>query len=202
MKDKIIEIIMGIIIVFIIILLGFWVKEYTYETNYDEKINSIMEDDVEIEKKWLIDKTKIPYDLSNAEVIEIEQTYICFSPEIRVRRINNGDEYTFAVKINMTSDGLIRDEMENSITEEEYNNMIIKKEGNTIYKTRYQFLEDGNLYAIDIFKGDLEGLAYMEIEFENKELADNFETPDWVIKDVTSDIRYKNGYLARYGIPK
>ena len=202
MKAKIIEVIIGIIFAFLIIILGFLIKEYIYETNYDDKINSIMADNVEIEKKWLIDKTKIPYELSNAEVIEIEQTYICFSPEIRVRRINNGDEYTFAVKINMTSDGLIRDEMENSITEEEYNNMIIKKEGNTIYKTRYQFLEDGNLYAIDIFKGDLEGLAYMEIEFENKELADNFETPDWVIKDVTSDIRYKNGHLARYGIPE
>ena len=42
----------------------------------------------------------------------------------------------------------------------------------------------------------------MEIEFENKELADKFKTPDWVIKDVTADIRYKNGYLARYGIPE
>ena len=41
-----------------------------------------------------------------------------------------------------------------SMKNEEYNNMITKKEGNTIYKTRYQFLEDNNLYAIDIFKGD------------------------------------------------
>lgn len=202
MKDKIIEIIIGIILSFLIILLVFFIKEYIYTTNYDNKIDSIMADDVEIEKKWLIDKTKIPYDLSNAEKIEIEQTYICFSPEIRVRRINDGAEYTFAVKTNMTWDGLVRDEMEEAITEEEYNNMIAKKEGNTIYKTRYQFLKDNNLYAIDIFKGDLEGLAYMEIEFENKELADNFETPEWVIKDVTADIRYKNGHLARYGIPK
>lgn len=202
MKDKIIEIIIGIILVFLIIRLAFFIKEYIYEINYGDKINSIMADDVEIEKKWLIDKTKIPYNLSNAEVIEIEQTYICFSPEIRVRKINNGQQYTFAVKTNMTSDGLIRNEMEEAITEEEYNNMIKKKEGNTIYKTRYQFLEDNNLYAIDIFKGDLEGLAYMEIEFENKELADKFKTPDWVIKDVTADIRYKNGYLARYGIPE
>ena len=81
-------------------MLGFFVKEYIYDINYNEKINSIMEDSVEIEKKWLIDKTKIPYDLVNAEVIEIEQTYICFSPEIRVRRMNNGKEYTFAVKTN------------------------------------------------------------------------------------------------------
>jgi len=202
MKEPIIKIVIGIILVFLIIFLGVSIKSLIYEMNYNFKILSIGRDDIEIEKKWLIDKTKIPYDLSKAEKFEIEQTYISFSPEIRVRKINNGEEYTFAVKTNMTSDGLIRDEMENTITEEEYNNMIKKKEGNTIYKTRYQFLEDNILYAIDIFKDDLEGLAYMEIEFENKELSDEFETPSWVIKDVTADVRYKNGHLAKYGIPE
>ena len=87
-----------------------------------------------IEKKWVVNKDKIPYDLSNSEITKIEQTYICFSPEIRVRKINDGEEYTFAVKNNMTSDGMIRDEMEDSITQEEYNNLMKKQEGNTIYK--------------------------------------------------------------------
>ena len=97
---------------------------------------------------------------------------------------------------------MTRNELEESITEEEYENMIKKKEGNTIYKTRYQFLDDDYLIAIDIFSGDLEGLAYMEIEFENHEIANQYRAPGWVIKDVTDDLNYKNGYLARYGIPK
>ena len=160
-----------------------------------------MADTVEIEKKWIIDKENIPYNLSNAEIIEIEQTYICFSPEIRVRKINNGKEYTFAVKTNMTADGMTRDEFEDNITEEEYNNLIKKREGNTIRKTRYQFLDGDQLLAIDIFSGELKGLAYLEIEFENQEKANKFETPSWVIKDVTSDLNYKNGHLAKYGIP-
>ena len=122
----------------LIFILALSIKSFIYDIRYSKKVDSIMADKVEIEKKWIIDKDKIPYSLSNAEVLEIEQTYICFSPEIRVRRINKGEEYTFAVKTNMTSDGMIRDEMENSITEEEYNNMIKKREGNTIYKTRYQ----------------------------------------------------------------
>lgn len=168
---------------------------------YIYKIRNIQADDYEIEKKWLIDKNQIPYDLSKAEIFKIEQTYICFSPEIRVRKINDGEQYTFTVKTNMTADGLTRDELEIDITQEEYENLINKKEGNTIYKTRYQFLDKGNILAIDIFSGELEGLAYLEIEFENKEQANSFETPDWVIKDVTSDINYKNGHLARFGIP-
>ena len=42
----------------------------------------------------------------------------------------------------------------------------------------------------------------MEIEFKNEEESNKFEDPKWVVKDVTSDINYKNGHLARYGIPE
>lgn len=200
MKIKI-NIILITVIVLICIAVIFCIKEIIYIDNYNEKINDNLSDNLEIEKKWIIDKNKIPFELSNAEIFEIEQTYICFSPEIRVRKINKGEQYSFAVKTNMTDNGLVRNEMEENITEEEYNSLIKKKEGNTIYKTRYQFLHENNVYAIDIFKGELEGLAYLEIEFSSKEEADEFASPDWVIKDVTNDIRYKNGFLARYGIP-
>ena len=200
-KNICINFLVIVLILIIIVTIIIALKNIIYDINYVNKINSIMADTVEIEKKWLIDKDKIPYDLYNSEIIEIEQTYICFSPEIRVRKINNGKEYTFAVKTNITSDGMIRDEIEDFITQEEYNNLMKKQEGNTIYKTRYQFLDGDYLLAVDIFSGELKGLAYLEIEFENQEEADNFQTPNWVIKDVTSDLNYKNGHLARYGIP-
>lgn len=202
MNPKIKKLIIFSLVLCIVIILVFGIKEIVYQLNYDNTLEEIMSDDIEIEKKWLIREEDIPYNLSNAEIFEIEQTYISFSPEIRVRRINCGQEYTFAVKTNLTSDGMIRDELEDSITEEEYNNLIKKKEGNTIRKTRYQFLDGNYLVAIDIFSGELDGLAYMEIEFANKDEANKFQTPSWVIKDVTDDIRYKNGHLARYGIPE
>ena len=172
--------------------------------DYDNRIEELLSDDKEIEKKWLIDKEKIPYDLESkdVEVYDIQQTYLCFDPEMRVRNYNNGQDYEFTVKMNMTKDGLIRDESNFKITKEEYENLIKKKEGTTIHKTRYQLFDDGQIIAIDIFHDDLDGLAYMEIEFSNKEEADNFKTPSWVIKDVTNDINYKNGHLARYGIPE
>lgn len=190
-----------VLILILIVIVSVVLKNIIYDINYASKVNSIMADTVEIERKWIIDKDKIPYDLSNSEITEIEQTYISFSPEIRVRKINDGKEYTFTVKTNMTADGMTRDEMETYITQEEYNNLIKKQEGNTIYKTRYQFLDGDYLLAVDIFSGELDGLAYLEIEFENQEDANNFQTPNWVIKDVTSDLNYKNGHLARYGIP-
>lgn len=200
-KNVWIIILLIVLILILIVTISIAIKKIIYDAKYTNKIKAIMADDVEIEKKWIIDRTKIPYDLSNSEMIKIEQTYISFSPEIRVRKINEGEKYTFAVKTNMVSDGMIRDEMEREITQEEYNNLIKKQEGNTIYKTRYQFLDGDYLLAIDIFSGELDGLAYLEIEFENQEEANNFKTPAWAIKDVTSDVNYKNGYLARYGIP-
>jgi len=166
-------------------------------------INLPMEKDTgeEIERKWLINKDKIPYDLNSAVKQEIEQTYISFSPEIRVRNINNGEKYILTIKSNMSVDGLVRDEKEYYISKEEYESLLKKREGNTILKTRYQIFENGNILEIDIFKNQLEGLAYMEIEFPNEEKAKAYKDPEWVIKDVTSDVRYKNGHLARYGIP-
>lgn len=171
---------------------------------YSERLDEILADEKEIERKWVIDKDKIPYDLDKEDVrvYEIEQTYICFDPEMRVRRYNGGEFYEYTVKTNMTSDGMVRDEVNIDINETQYNNLVIKKEGNTINKTRYQFYSEGQLIAIDIFHGDLDGLAYMEIEFPTMEESLEYETSDWVIRKVTDDINYKNGHLARYGIPE
>ena len=176
-------------------------KNKIYELKYKNRISELTNDNIEIEKKWLIDKDKIKYDLSEAKVYEIEQTYINFSPEIRIRRVND-TQFSFTLKYNMTSDGLVRDELDFLIDEKQYNELKPKQVGNTVYKTRYKLLKDGQVIAIDIFKGDLEGLAYMEIEFASIEEANLYETPDWVIKDVTDDIRYKNASLAQYGIPE
>ena len=156
----------------------------------------------EIERKWLINASDIPYNLKDGVEQKIVQTYLNFSPEIRVRNINNGEKYILTIKSDMSVDGLTRDEKEYYISEEEYNNLLKKQEGNTIVKTRYQIFDNGNIMEIDIFEKQLEGLAYMEVEFETEEKARAFETPKWVIKDVTDDIRYKNGYLARYGMPE
>ena len=195
----IVLLILLLIVVSVIVFLV--IKKYKSE-KYDERIGEILSDDKEIERKWLIRKEDIPYDLngSDVEIYEIKQTYLCFDPEMRVRDYNNGQSYEFTMKNNMSIDGLIRDEINLDITKEQYDNLVIKQEGTTINKTRYQFYADGQIIAIDIFHGDLDGLAYMEIEFASEEESKKYKEPDWVIKDVTDNVNYKNGHLARYGI--
>ncbi len=204
MKTKIILTIACIMIFVCIIVIGCTMSSYR-SIKYSNEVTQIMADTLEIEKKWLIDKNKIPYDLSKAnDIVKIEQTYINFSPEIRIRKyddLRGNYSYEFTVKTNLRDNGTVRDEFNSVISEEEYNELLVKKEGNTILKTRYQLLDNDNVIALDIFHGDLDGLAYMEIEFKDLEQANDFKTPDWVIKDVTDDVNYKNGHLARYGVP-
>jgi len=158
---------------------------------------------LEIEKKWVIAKDEIPYDLSNMERFEITQTYISYSPEVRVRKIVNDGitYYTTTTKEYVNDKGIVRKESESYITQQEYEEALENKLGNTIYKTRYQIEIDGHIYAFDIFNGDLNGLAYLEIEFDSEQEAIAFEEPSWVIKDVTNNRRYKNQELSKYGMP-
>lgn len=191
MKKNIFLIIELVIIIILVIMLIL---------KYNE--DNILKYDKEIEKKWLIRQEDIPYDLSKAEKYEIVQTYLNFSPEIRVRNINN-DEYVLTIKCDTALKGFVREEHEWLISREEYEHLLTKQEGNTITKTRYRFVDDNGMeMEIDIFSGDLEGLAYLEIEFIDTESSEKYGNPDWIIKDVTTDLLYKNGHLARYGVPK
>ena len=156
----------------------------------------------EIERKWLVDPEQIPYDLEKeADKFELTQTYLNFSPEIRVRNISD-KRYIMAIKTGLTEEkGLSRSETQYDVTKEEYEHLLAKQEGNTIHKTRYQIKVNQYTYAFDFFHDQLDGLTYVEIEFPSEEEANSFEAPSWFGKDVTNDIDYKNQKLAQHGIP-
>lgn len=190
----------SIFVIILILVLSLSACEINTEVLENVNLSNI---ELEIEKKYLIDKDNIPYDLNNYNYFEIYQTYINYSPELRVRKIRykNQEFYMMAVKRYVNENALTREELDFYVTEEEYNNTVARGLDNTIHKFRYQ-IEEGDLtYCIDIFKDALEGLAYLEIEFDSEESANSFETPSWVIEDVTNDRSYKNAQLAQFGIP-
>jgi CYTH domain-containing protein len=190
------------------LVLNIWIgREYKhlmkeYEAISKNKTIDPSGEGKEIERKWLVDRDKIPYDLEkDADKYELTQTYLNFSPEVRVRNISN-KRYIMAIKTGLTEKkGLTREETQYDITKEEYEHLLTKQEGETIYKTRYQIKIDGNTYAFDFFHEQLDGLTYLEIEFPSEDEANAFEAPSWLGKDVTNDINYKNQKLAQNGIP-
>lgn len=68
----------------------------------------------------------------------------------------------------------------------------------TLTKHRAHFEYNGRLWEIDLFtdKGNNK-LILCELEFKTVEDRDSFtDLPPWVGEEVTSDYRYKNGYLV------
>lgn len=163
------------------------------------------EENVEIERKWLIKTEKIPFDLASCSRIHIDQAYVSFSPTIRIRDVDHGRKYLLTVKTKAAGfdPDLAKNEYETEISAEEYGQLMQIARGNIVSKTRYIYNGDnGYRYEIDIFEGLLKGLAYLEIEFDDNDAATGFPDPEWVECDVTYLSDYKNSSLAKYGIPE
>lgn len=157
---------------------------------------------VETERKFLIDPAKLPKDMDKrGKVYDIVQTYISLSPEMRVRMLNK-KYYYFTLKRPLDDVGLSREEIEFRITQEEYEALVKKREGSTIYKTRYQFYENGTYIFVDVYYSKkLTGLVVAEVEFPSAEASRKFKAPKWFGEEITADLRYKNANLAKHGMP-
>ena len=148
----------------------------------------------ELEEKLKISKD---IDLSKINIDEVDDLN-----EIRISRRKFKEERIIDF-INKTKNPFVFKVNCRLVKLEFTNNGRKAEDAITIHKTRYQYVnEDGKITAIDIYENELKGLAYMEIEFATEEEAKKYTSPDFVIKDVTSDERYKNGSLARFGIPE
>lgn len=188
--------------------IGILIMNLIYTYAILPKLNGT-KNDQEIERKWLINPKDMPFNIPEEakESWHIKQTYINFSPEIRVREITDSKDntyWTMAVKSDMTADGMTRTEKEWYIEKSEYEKLMAKAEPNakTISKTRYSVYKDNVRYEYDIFHDQLDGLAYVEKEFDSFKAAKKFVTPRYVGKDVTADKRYKNQALAQFGTPE
>lgn len=154
---------------------------------------------IEIERKFLVDLNKVPYDFSKLERKSIEQGYIIYKPEIRVRSIS-GEDFFMTIK-GETDSSDVRNELEFRISKEAFFTLMSRDDVSKISKTRYIVKEGLNKYEIDVFDGKLKGLACLEVEFENKEASDNFVVPNWITREITNDLRYRNSSLAKNNVP-
>jgi len=142
----------------------------------------------------------MPEGLEEYVKYEIEQGYLNRKPTMRIRKRN--DEYIFTYK-NVPEgldreDILVNEEIEVPLNEKSYKNLKKKIDDHLIKKTRYVIPLDNGLKAeLDVFRGRLKGLVFVEVEFPDIETAESFQKPDWFGEDVSSDKRYKNGHLSQ-----
>ena len=68
-------------------------------------------------------------------------------------------------------------------------------EKGAISKTRFEIKVANQIFEVDEFYGENEGLIIAEIELESETEA--FDKPNWLGKEVTNDERYYNAYLSK-----
>ena len=154
---------------------------------------------MEIEKKYRV--KQIPEGLDSYEKKIIEQGYLCTNPIVRIRRSNEDYILTykskFGIEEKQNQNACISNEVEVPLNESGYEHLKTKVDDHMISKTRYIIpLTDGLKAELDIFREQLEGLYFVEVEFPNEEAASEFVPPEWFGEDVSRDRRFKNNYLA------
>lgn len=144
---------------------------------------------LEIEHKYLV----INDSFKNyaKETVYIKQGYLSRVPERTVRvRIRNDKGY---ITIKGKNKGDVRLEFEYEIPLSDASELLKLAEGRVIEKRRYIVKWDNNIWEIDEFSGDREGLTIAEIELSSSD--EKYSLPPFVGENVTGDPRYYNSNL-------
>lgn len=147
---------------------------------------------LEIERKFLIKKELLEFP-ENGD--EIKQGYITNTKDVvvRVRTVNQGNNQLAFLTIKGKNKGITRTEIEKELDYEEAIILIEEFCPVLVEKTRYMVEFEGNVFEIDVFEGENEGLIIAEIELESEE--QEFKKPKWLGKEVSDDKRYYNNNL-------
>lgn len=151
----------------------------------------------EIERKFKVAGDFLPY---VSRSYRICQGYLSSVPERTVRIRIKGDRGFITVKGLTSESGMSRYEWEKEIPVEDAIDMLRLCEQGVIDKTRHIVeVTDGNVtnvFEIDEFHADNEGLVIAEIELSSED--EEFLRPQWLGEEVTSDSRYYNSYLSAH----
>lgn len=149
----------------------------------------------EIERKFLV--KEFPEELKHsAECQPIEQGYLALEKdgkEVRLRK--KGKQYLLTVK---TAGSLLREEYETALSRSQFKTLWEATRGRRLSKERYTFELDSYTIEVDRFAPPLHGLILAEIEFETEQAAHDFQAYDWMYKDVTEIVSFKNRELIRF----
>ena len=145
---------------------------------------------VEIERKFLVDTSKLP-PLPKPYIIK--QGYIAASDAtVRVRICDDNAFLTLKGR----AKGLTRSEFEYPIPLSDAHAMLSELCIHPfISKKRYLIQHEGHTWELDIFEGENEGLVIAEIELTGE--TEPFDKPEWVTQEVSHDPRYRNAYLVK-----
>lgn len=146
---------------------------------------------IEIERKYLVNKTKWN-ETDKPQGQFFRQGYLLTDPNKTIRiRVTDSKGY---LTIKGLSIGATRPEFEYEIPKDEAEQLLNMFTISDLTKVRYKILVNENLWEVDEFLGDNEGLIVAEIELQSEEEA--FVLPIWAEKEVTGEDKYYNSTLS------
>lgn len=148
----------------------------------------------EIERKFLV--KDLSFKKEAFRQTKILQGYLNSHPERTVRVRQRGEMGFITIKGKSNESGMSRYEWEKEILASEAEELIKICEPGVIEKIRYEVQVGENIYEIDEFFGENEGLILAEIELTSE--TQNFERPAWLDLEVTGLKEYYNSNLIKH----
>lgn len=89
------------------------------------------------------------------------------------------------------------------LSEEEHAILALALQGPRLTKIRHRLRSSpGATLSVDEFQGDLTGLVLAEVELGNAADLAAFPTPEFAVREVTSEPQYTGGALVCHGLPR
>lgn len=147
----------------------------------------------EIERKFLVAHDAWRTAVTSAS--RIRQGYLCVEPGRTVRVRLAGEQAWLTIK--GLGNGAGRAEFEYPLPPADalalLDHLCLRPQ---IDKTRHLVPHGGLTFEVDVFHGDNEGLVMAEVELSAVDT--HVDLPPWIGREVTSDHRYFNAYLAQH----
>ena len=166
---------------------------------------------LEIEKKYIVKFPKSWSDLASlfdrlVDVKRIEQVYLKQKEgdqqSARVRKTIEGlsgdTNIVYHFNIKKRIELMVNQEIEKEITKSKYEEYLKDKspKNKILSKTRFVFKYQDQIFELDVFKGDLKGLAILEIELKDKKQEVTLPPFLKIEKDVSEIEKYNNFNLS------
>ena len=154
---------------------------------------------VERERRWLC--AGLP-GLPLLRTEAIRDLYVDNS-RLRLRRATPGDGGPPILRLSKKADLAADTRLITTLylTEFEYA-LFADLPGRVLEKTRHYYAAGDVALSVDRFEGALAGLFLAEAEFVDDAAMAAFPHPDFAVREVTEDPRYKGGELVLHGVPE
>lgn len=143
---------------------------------------------VEIERKFLV----VGETWRVGDPVLYRQGYLNPDKHRTVRVRIEGEQAFLTVK--GITRGFSRAEYEYEVPLSDGVDMLELVEGAIVEKRRWHVPHAGNVWEVDEFLGENKGLIVAEIELKQED--EQFETPTWLGREVTHEVKYFNSNLS------